>query len=479
MLLQVIQEIFIPGDSVVLNLVHSKNETRPDIIIENVVRPSQNKIPLNISVFGLGYVGAVTSVCFAGMGHQVTGIDLNLQKVEGMNNGITPIVEKGLSENLALVLTNKCFTATTDAVNAVINSDISLVSVCTPSHDDGGCNIDYLKAASKSIGEALALKDRYHLILYRSTVPPGTTRQELIPAIEKASGKKCGPDFGVCFNPEFLRETTAIEDFHQPPKTVIGASDEYAARMTKYLYQDVSGEIFTCSIEAAEFVKYVDNTWHGLKVCFGNEVGRLCKASNVDSHEVMDIFCQDRKLNISSNYLMPGFAFGGSCLPKDIRGIQYLAENLNLDLPLINSLIHSNNAHITHAVDLIRKQHGKKIGILGLTFKSGTDDMRESPVFQMIEQLKYMNYDISVHDENLCTATIAQGYGSKILPELPSMKREDARQLCEDVDIIVVAHHTPQYQNLLEMFSSEKPVIDLVRLSERCHKMKDYQGVCW
>lgn len=462
-----------------LNLVEPENKIKTDTALEEISLSSKNITPLKISVFGLGYVGAVTSVCFADMGHQVTGIDLDHKKVDGMNKGVTPIVEEGLAEDLAHVLTRKRFKATTDAVQAVINSDISLVSVCTPSHEDGSCNIDYLLEVSKTIGEALTLKDTYHLVLYRSTVPPGTTRRDLIPAIEKASGKKCGSDFGVCFNPEFLRETTAIEDFHQPPKTVVGASDEYAARMTQLLYRGVSGNIFTCSMEAAEFVKYIDNTWHGLKVCFGNEVGRLCKANDVDSHEVMNIFCEDRKLNISRRYLMPGFAFGGSCLPKDIRGIQHLAEDLHLDLPLINSLIHSNNAHISHAVDLIREQKGKKVGILGLTFKSGTDDMRESPVFQMIEQLKYMDYDISVHDENLCNATIAQGYGSDILSELPSMKREDARELCEDVDIIVIAHQTPEYRNLLEMFSSEKPIIDLVRLSERCHQMKDYQGVCW
>ena len=432
-----------------------------------------------ISVFGLGYVGAVTSVCFADMGYQVIGVDLDDKKVLGMNNGVPPIVEEGLVENLSLVLNRGRFKATTEGIKAVLETDVSLVSVCTPSHQDGGCNIDYLKAVSETLGQALSQKDTYHLILFRSTVPPGTTRNDLIPLIEKTSGKTCGKDFGVCFNPEFLRETTAINDFHCPPKTVIGASDDYAARMTSKLYENVGGEIFCCSLEAAEFVKYIDNTWHALKVSFGNEVGRLCKAAHVDSYEVMNIFCQDRKLNISAKYLLPGSAFGGSCLPKDVRGMQYLSDKYGLDLPIIQSIIHSNNAHISHAVDLIRAQGGHKIGFLGITFKPGTDDMRESPIFAMIEQLMHMNFEVSVHDDNLNAESVAHGYGNKIIPQLPGMQIKNAFRLCEEVDVIVVSHPTPEYEKLLEIFSHKKPVIDLVRLNKNCRAAKDYQGVCW
>lgn len=455
------------------NEVHNETSYEQDAIL-----PSQvNRVA--ISVFGLGYVGAVTSVCFADMGYQVIGVDLDDQKVLGMNNGIPPIVEEGLVENLSLVLNRNRFKATTDAINAVLDTDVTLVSVCTPSREDGGCNIDYLKAVSDTIGQALSKKDGYHLILFRSTVPPGTTRNDLIPIIEKVSGKTCGKDFGVCFNPEFLRETTAIQDFHRPPKTVIGACDEYAARMTSKLYENVGGEIYCCSMEAAEFVKYIDNTWHALKVTFGNEVGRLCKAADVDSYEVMKIFCQDRKLNISEKYLMPGTAFGGSCLPKDVRGMQYLSDKYELDLPVIHSIIHSNNAHITHVVDMVCAQPGRKIGFLGVSFKSGTDDMRESPIFDMIEQLKYMDYDVSVHDDNINSESISHGYGSKIISQLPDMQIKNAFRLCEKMDVIIVSHHTSEYQKLLEVFSKKKIVIDLVRLNRNCRSAKGYQGVCW
>lgn len=460
-----------------LNNLNIENFEKSINYQNEILLPRQKK-QTKISVLGLGYVGAVTSVCFADMGYEVVGVDLDEKKVLSMNNGIPPIVEEGLTENLSIVINRDRFKATTNSFDAVLNTDVTLVSVCTPSHDDGSCNIDYLKTASETIGSAIAHKETYHLVLFRSTVPPSTTRDVLIPIIEKASGKVCGEDFGVAFNPEFLRETTAIKDFYEPPKTVIGASDEYAAKMTSQLYKNVGGEIFTCTIEAAEFVKYIDNTWHALKVSFGNEVGRLCQAANVDSHEVMNIFCEDKKLNISEKYLIPGSAFGGSCLPKDVRGIQHLGQELNQDLPLLNSIIHSNNAHIAHIVDLVRSKKGKRVGFLGVTFKSGTDDMRESPIFSTIEQLKYMDYEIGLHDRNMTTESISNGYGSAILSDLPKMKYENAFNLCESSDIIVVSHKTAEYQQILELFPC-KTIIDLVRLNETNWKSPNYQGVCW
>jgi len=452
-----------------------KNEPYSD---QDVILPSHAR-RVGISVFGLGYVGAVTSVCFADLGYRVIGVDLDEEKISDMNNGIPPIIEDGLAEKLSLALNRNRFKATTDAINAVLETDVTLVSVCTPSLEDGGCNIDCLKKVAETIGQALSQKDRYHLVLFRSTVPPGTTREYLIPKIEKASGKICGKDFGVCFNPEFLRETTAIEDFHRPPKTVIGSCDEFAARMTSKLYENVGGKIFCCSLEVAEFVKYIDNTWHALKVSFGNEVGRLCKAAKVDSHDVMQIFCQDRKLNISAKYLIPGTAFGGSCLPKDVRGMQYLSDKYHVDMPVINSIIDSNKAHISHAVELIREQPGRKVGFLGLTFKPYTDDMRESPIFEMIEQLKYAGYEVLVHDRNLNSKSISHGYGSDIISQLPDMQLKSAFRLCEMADIIVVSHLTPEYKRLLTLYFQKKQILDLVRLDNRYKSIKNYQGVCW
>ncbi|MBL1421640.1 MAG: nucleotide sugar dehydrogenase [Alphaproteobacteria bacterium] len=441
-----------------------------------------NSLPQNrpkLSVFGLGYVGAVTSVCFANMGYKVIGVDLDEVKVDQMNSGIAPIKEARLDENLAVALEAKKFRATTDAKDAVENSDISLVSVCTPSHVNGSCNISYLIDVSKSIGKVLKNKDSYHLIIYRSTIPPGTTQEILTPIIEEASGKKHGVDFGVCFNPEFLRESTAIKDFYKSPKTVIGSNDKKAAQLASSLYENVEGEIFLCKTEVAEFIKYTDNTWHALKVSFANEIGRLCKAANVDSHAVMDIFCSDTKLNISKKYLSPGTAFGGSCLPKDVRAIQNLASYFELDLPVINSIIKSNEVHVDYIINRISMNAGQNVGFLGVTFKPGTDDLRESPIIAVIEQLTERGKHVRLHDNNITKNSEACEGGNKIIADLAAMSTRTAFELCKSSDIIVVTHHTKEYQELIETFSQEKIIIDLVRLNTKTRDAELYQGICW
>lgn len=453
-------------------------EENANLKINRVISIQPVSLP-KLSVFGLGHVGAVTSVCFANMGYNVIGVDLDEVKVKQMNAGTAPIKEASLNKNLTLALKFNKFRATIEAEEAIQNSDISLVSVCTPSHNNGSCNITYLMDVSESIGKALKNKNTYHLVIYRSTIPPGTTQEILTPIIEKASGKKHGVDFGVCFNPEFLRESTAIKDFYESAKTVIGSDDKKAAQIAASLYENVDGEVFTCKTEVAEFLKYTDNTWHALKVSFANEIGRLCKAANVDSHEVMNIFCSDTKLNISKKYLSPGTAFGGSCLPKDVRAIQNLADYFDLDLPIINNIIKSNQAHVNYIINRISKYDGKNIGFLGVTFKSGTDDLRESPILAVIDQLTARDKKILVHDRNLMKNCGASDGENNTATELTTMSTRTAIELCEASDIIVVTHHTNEYQDLIETYSKEKIIVDLVRLNEKIRDAELYHGICW
>ena len=458
--------------------IYFGEEENTNLKINRVINIQAKSRP-KLSVFGLGHVGAVTSVCFANMGYNVIGVDLDETKVDQMNAGTAPIKEAKLDENLAVALKFKKFRATIDAKDAIENSDISLVSVCTPSHNNGSCNITYLIEVSKSIGMALKNKDTYHLIMYRSTIPPGTTQKILTPIIEKASGKKHGVDFGVCFNPEFLRESTAIKDFYESAKTVIGSDDKKATQLAASLYEGVEGEVFICKTEVAEFLKYTDNTWHALKVSFANEIGRLCKAAKVDSYEVMNIFCSDTKLNISKKYLAPGTAFGGSCLPKDVRAIQNLADYFELDLPIIDNIIKSNQVHVDYIINRISKYDGKNIGFLGVTFKSGTDDLRESPILAVIEQLTARGRKILVHDNNIMKNSKASEGDNNIAAELATMSTRTAIELCEASDIIVVTHHTNEYQHLIETFSKKKIIVDLVRLNGKIRDAELYHGICW
>jgi len=431
-----------------------------------------------LSILGMGYVGAVSAACFSDLGHSVIGVDPDANKVESISNGLSPIVEKGLSELLAKAHEKELLTATSDTIDAVLNTDVTLVSVGTPSSLDGACDLTYLRQASEQLGKALKIKATYHLIMFRSTTPPRTTRNVMIPILENISGKVCGEDFGVCFNPEFLRESTAIEDFYQPPKTVIGCFDKRSGNYAAKLYKDVEGEPIQTSLEAAEFVKYIDNTWHAVKVSFGNEVGRLCKAVGIDSHDVMDIFVKDTKLNLSPYYLKPGFAYGGSCLPKDTRGISHLAASLGVDLPLINSLPITNKRHIGHAIEIIENYHPKTVGIVGLTFKSGTDDLRESPSLKLAKVLQFLGYKVRYFDPNMNT------------PRMRDQLCRDHRNLANShcamsdtliiqSDVVVIAHADDYAAKIAVKAKQTKPVIDLVRLTEQVSRDNNYEGICW
>src|SRR5678809_303766 len=361
---------------------------------------------MKISIFGLGYVGCVSAACFSDRGHEVIGVDVNQLKADIINQGRSPIVEPGVGDIIEKAVKDQRLRATTDATEAVHATDISLICVGTPGHHNGSLDLTHVKAVCKQIGAALETKRRYHTVAVRSTMLPGTIAETVIPTLEIFSGKKSGKDFGVAINPEFLREGTSIHDFNNPPFTLIGADDEEAAELLKKLYEHLPAAVVTIRIKEAEMVKYACNCFHGLKVAFANEIGTICKGLNVDSHRVMEVFCRDTKLNLSPYYLRPGFAFGGSCLPKDLRAINYKAKELDVEVPLLSAILPSNRLQIERAVELVTRSGKKRVGVLGFSFKAGTDDLRESPMVTLIETLIGKGYDLKLYDRNVSLARL-------------------------------------------------------------------------
>jgi GDP-mannose 6-dehydrogenase len=433
-----------------------------------------------ISVFGLGYVGVVTAACFAKNGHKVIGIDVQPQKVELINQGKSPIVEKGLSEIICEQISAKNLLATTSSTLAVNQSDLSIVCVGTPTNEKGELNTKYIESVSKEIGEAIKKKESYHVVVIRSTLLPGTTRNVIIPIIEKASGKRAGDDFGICFNPEFLREATAVEDFKTPSKTVIGEFDHKSGEALTALYNNFPGPFFRTAIETAEMIKYADNSWHALKISFANEIGSICSTIGVDSHKVMKMFCEDTKLNISPCYLKPGFAFGGSCLPKDLRAITWMGSELKLDIPLLKSILLSNEAHIARSLQIIHRTHVKKIGVLGISFKTGTDDVRESPSVRLVESLIGEGYIVSIYDENIKFSELLGENQKFLISRIPSflnLVRDNPDELMSISDVLIVTQNTPTYRNIIRKRKQGQIVVDLVHLEGFEHE-KDYFILC-
>lgn len=444
----------------------------------------------SISVIGLGYVGAVSMACLAHLGFRMVGVDVSLDKVRSIKEGRSPIVEERLGELLAEGVVKGLIDATQNLVAAVLETDVTFMSVGTPTAPDGSCDLTYVRQASRAIGQALAMKSGYHVVVLRCSVPPGTTLDVVAKEIEAASGKRMGLDFGMCFNPEFLREGVAVADFYAPPKTVIGASDVRAEAVVSKIYGAVDENILFTSIAAAEMVKYVDNVWHATKVAFGNEVGRLCKALDIDSHAVMNIFVKDTKLNLSPYYLKPGFAFGGSCLPKEVRAVAHLADELKVDLPLIQSLTETNKRHIDEAARLLEKFAGKRIGFLGVTFKPATDDLRESPTLELMAKLQARGEAVKVYDPNL---RFGEGLKSQIayvkhacpsqarlMDEIVDLTLESADDLVGHSDVIVVSHATDEFRRAIAARGQNVHVLDLARLHKELPEHDaTYEGIAW
>ena len=442
-----------------------------------------------ISVVGLGYVGAVSVACLAHLGFDMVGVDIAQDKVDSIKSGQSPIVEDRLGELLSEGVEHGRIGATTNLVSAVLETNVTFLSVGTPTAADGSCDLTYVRQASRAIGQAIAMKDEFHLIVLRCSVPPGTTLDVVGVEIAAASGKQLGRDFGLCFNPEFLREGVAVADFFAPPKTVVGASDEKSREIAAQIYSEIDENVLMVSIEAAEMVKYADNVWHATKVAFANEIGRLCKSLDIDSHEVMDVFVKDTKLNLSPYYLKPGFAFGGSCLPKEVRAVDHLANERGVDVPLVSSLMASNARQIEQAKELLQPFNGKRIGILGITFKPGTDDVRESPTLELMAQLRAENQNVVAYDPNIRFGAGLDGQlayvkhacasQADLMDELQSLCLVDGEELMASVDVVVVSHATPEFRKLVSERNPQVHVIDLARLYSRRTDDPSYQGIAW
>ncbi|NOZ55766.1 MAG: UDP-glucose/GDP-mannose dehydrogenase family protein [Calditrichaeota bacterium] len=438
---------------------------------------------MRITVLGLGYVGAVTAACLADLGHEVTGVDVNPTKVEDISRGESPVAERGLRDLIRKGLESGRLRATTNGVEAVRESDVSIICVGTPSDRRGGQNLEYVGNVAKQIGIALGKSDHYHVVVVRSTVFPGTTERLVIPALEVFSGKEAGPDFGVCMNPEFLREGSAIDDFYAPARTVIGQLDTRSGDVLAELYKPIDAPIVRTEIRVAEMIKYTDNAFHALKVSFANEIGRLCQALGIDSHEVMDIFAMDRKLNLSPYYLKPGYAFGGSCLPKDVRALITEGRRRDVPLPLLEAVLESNEKQMQIGLERVMATGKRKVGILGMSFKPGTDDLRESPVARLVRELIGHGYDVRIYDPNIRPDRLIgsnREYIERMVPHFRPLLASSPEEVLEHSEVLVVGHKDPEFEGILSRLRPEQEVVDLVRLVKDVKSLNGrYHGIAW
>jgi GDP-mannose 6-dehydrogenase len=436
---------------------------------------------MKISVFGIGYVGAVTAACAARDGHSVVAVDTNPIKVEAINAGRTPIMEPGLDELIAAEVAKGRLRASDDVAAAVANTDLSLLCVGTPSRENGAIDLSYVTAVAEQIGDALRKKPGFHSVVLRSTVLPGTTEEVVIPAIEWASSKKAGVDFGVGYYPEFLRESSAIADYDDPGTVVFGKIDDKTVEALQQL-QFPHSKPFVVGIRIAEAVKYFNNAWHAVKISFANEAGLICKRLGVDSYSMMGILCSDSRLNISRSYLKPGFAFGGSCLPKDLRALRYRARQLDLTTPVLDGVAAANDAQIESAYRLIVQTGRRRVGLVGLSFKQDTDDLRESPMVILAERLLGRGYDVAVFDPNVRLSRLTGAnlaYIKEHLPHIAQMLRENLDDVITASETLVI-HHAALAAHLDPAILQQKHIVDLVRgYGNRWRSEGNYQGICW
>ncbi|HXG40230.1 MAG TPA: nucleotide sugar dehydrogenase [Candidatus Limnocylindrales bacterium] len=437
----------------------------------------------SVGIFGLGYVGTVMAACLADAGCEVVGVDVNPRKVELIATGRSPIVEPEVDELVARGVASGRLRATTDTAEAVRSTSLSLICVGTPSNPNGSLDLSAVRRVVEGIGRALAGTDRDHVVVLRSTVLPGTTEEVVIPILEAASGRRVGIDLGVCYNPEFLREGTSVRDFRNPPFTVIGGPDETANARLARLYDTVDAPLVTTGYRVAEMLKYASNAFHALKVAFANEIGRLCKASGVDSHELMELFCRDTKLNVSAAYLKPGFAFGGSCLPKDLRALLHHGHSHDIYPPVLEAILPSNEAQIELVFQLVRQAGSKRVGVLGFSFKAGTDDLRESPLVELIERLIGKGYDVRVYDRSVSLANLVgsnREYIEREVPHIAALMAETVDEVLEHGDVIVIGNGAPEFSTVPGRLREGQRVIDLVRVAPGLRSDgRAYEGISW
>lgn len=442
---------------------------------------------MRISVFGLGYVGCVSAACLAARGNEVVGVDVNPTKIELITSGQAPVVEERIGELTREVVAAGALRATTDVAAAVAATEVSLVCVGTPSAPNGSLTTTYLERVAEQIGAALADASHRHTVVFRSTMLPGTCLELLVPILEKTSGKTAGVDFGVAVNPEFLREGTSVKDFFEPPKTVIGELDTASGDAVAALYEGLPGEVFRVPIPVAEITKYADNSFHALKVGFANELGSICAALGLDSHRVMDVFLADRKLNVSPAYLRPGFAFGGSCLPKDVRGLVHAAHRADVSVPILSHVLVSNEEHLRRAFELVARTGRRKVGLFGLSFKPGTDDLRESPLVELAERLLGKGYDLRIYDANVSLSRLLGANREFIegkLPHLGQLLSSSVEEVLDHAEVCLVGCKDPAVLAALPHGTGEpgdKTIVDLVRIpdAEARRAEPGYVGLAW
>jgi len=436
---------------------------------------------MKLSVFGIGYVGCVSAACFAKEGHDVISVDANRVKVEIVNSGKSPIVEPDIDELIGKMVREGRLRAVTDATEAVKGSEMSLVCVGTPSQPNGSLDLSHIERVCREIGAGVQAKRERHTVVIRSTILPGTMENLVVPALEAGSGKKVGRDFGIAINPEFFREGTSLRDFYSPPFTLIGAEEE-DAMLVRRLYQNVNAPIFVMGVGAAAMVKYACNCFHALKVSFGNEIGNICKALSIDSHEVMDVFCQDTKLNLSPYYLRPGFAFGGSCLPKDLGAITYKAKELDVDVPVLLSVLQSNHLQIERALEMVLRANTRRIGLLGLSFKAGTDDLRESPIVSLAESLISKGMQLAIYDRQVSLAHLLganKEYIERQIPHISQLMRSSLKEVLDASDVLIIGNNSEEFREIESELRPNHLVIDLARLWTGRTTGRQYDGICW
>lgn len=469
--------------SVQTETLTSTSRGRPAWADETKGENAQAVQPRSISVFGLGYVGAVSLACLARDGHSMVGVDIDHSKLELLRRGQAPIVETGIQELTRAVMQSNNVRVTDSVRDAILATDLSFVCVGTPASANGNQDLTAITRIAEQIGAVLPEKDSRHVIVIRSTVKPGTIEEVIQPALERASGLVAGRDFSLCFQPEFLREGTSINDYDHPPLTIVGTDDPYAVSLLKSVFGHLPCEFVQTSVRTAEMVKYACNAFHAVKVTFANEIGRISQALGVDPHEVMRLVCMDRQLNISPAYLKPGFAFGGSCLPKDLKALLYAAKTRDIELPMLANVLPSNAAHIEHAIDAVLSSGKRSVGMVGLSFKSGTDDLRESPFVIMAERfigkgLKLCIYDPQVNVARLIGAN--RRFIEESIPHIASLMTNNLETLIQEADVLVVAMKSPEVLAALQAHSKpDQLLLDIARLPNRDAFQAQYLGMCW
>jgi len=437
---------------------------------------------LNISIFGLGYVGCVGLGCLAQNGHRVVGVDVSSAKVDLINGGESPIVEEGIRELIARQRLEGRISATADGMMAVRSTDVSFICVGTPSGPNGHTDTTAVFKVAEEIGGGIREKDGFHVAVIRSTVPPGT-HERVAEVIEAVSGKTRNDHFGVVSNPEFLREGSSIRDYFEPPFTLVASQSERAVDLMREVYQGITAPFMVAEVGVAEMIKYVNNAFHALKVTFANEVGNICKKLGIDSHSLMEVFCLDRKLNLSPYYLKPGFAYGGSCLPKDLKALKTIVRDLYLDCPVIENIERSNEIQKAMVLEQILAFEKRRIGFLGLSFKAGTDDLRNSPIIDIIEQLIGKGFDVRIYDRNVHLSQLIGANREYILKRIPIISQlitNDPDEILDHSEVLVVVNKTPGYERVVEAIGSEQIVYDLARIEpERRESRPGYHGVAW